>query len=97
MAKKANVTVFLPSTVDLAASRLVKNTFCFAVKPWQGVRDAVDRPNACVQLRAEYFNGFVGEEIWNPNTKVSEDCLYLNIAVPANLPFNHTADVMVSK
>ena len=81
----------------LDAFTLRKKPVFFAVKPWQGVRDAVDRPNACVQLRAEYFNGFVGEEIWNPNTKVSEDCLYLNIAVPANLPFNHTADVMVSQ
>ena len=59
------------------------------------MKDAVVRPNACVQLRSEYYPGFFGEEQWNPNTKISEDCLYLNIAVPANLPFNHTADVMV--
>lgn len=40
------------------------------------------------------FPGFFGSEMWNPNTPVSEDCLYLNVAVPRPHP-NNTA-VMVS-
>ena len=40
------------------------------------------------------FEGFAGSEMWNPNTPQSEDCLYLNIAVPVPRPNNSA--VMVS-
>jgi acetylcholinesterase len=52
-------------------------------EPWDGVWDATRLPNSCYQERYEYFPGFEGEEMWNPNTNISEDCLYLNIWVPA--------------
>ncbi|XP_071449343.1 acetylcholinesterase-like [Hetaerina americana] len=52
-------------------------------EPWDGVWDATKLPNSCYQERYEYFPGFEGEEMWNPNTNISEDCLYLNIWVPA--------------
>lgn len=59
------------------------------VEPWHGVLDATRKPNSCMQERYEYFPGFAGEEMWNPNTNVSEDCLYLNIWAPAKARLRH--------
>ncbi|KAL5285150.1 BCHE family protein [Megaselia abdita] len=58
-------------------------------EPWHGVLDATRLPSTCVQERYEYFPGFPGEEMWNPNTNVSEDCLYLNIWSPAKARLRH--------
>lgn len=58
------------------------------VEPWTGIRDALRPPNSCMQERTEYFPGFRGEEMWNPNTNISEDCLYLNLWVPASVRRN---------
>lgn len=60
--------------------------------PWHGIFDANKLPNSCYQERYEYFPGFEGEEMWNPNTNISEDCLYLNIWVPQRLRFRHHND-----
>lgn len=59
------------------------------VDSWHGVYDATTLPNSCYQERYEYFPGFEGEEMWNPNTNISEDCLYLNIWVPQRLRIRH--------
>ena len=32
------------------------------------------------------WEGFEGSEAWNANTKLSEDCLYLNVVVPKPHP-----------
>ncbi|KAF4525883.1 hypothetical protein B566_EDAN014660 [Ephemera danica] len=52
------------------------------IDPWDGILLADTMPSSCFQERYEYFPGFEGEEMWNPNTNISEDCLYLNIWAP---------------
>ncbi|XP_018327669.1 acetylcholinesterase [Agrilus planipennis] len=59
------------------------------IEPWHGILNATKLPNSCVQERYEYFPGFEGEEMWNPNTNISEDCLYLNLWVPQRLRIRH--------
>lgn len=59
------------------------------LEPWHGVLNATVLPNSCVQERYEYFPGFEGEEMWNPNTNTSEDCLYMNLWVPKKLRLRH--------
>ncbi|XP_014484403.1 PREDICTED: acetylcholinesterase isoform X2 [Dinoponera quadriceps] len=61
------------------------------IEPWHGILNATTLPNSCYQERYEYFPGFEGEEMWNPNTNISEDCLYLNIWVPHKLRLRHKA------
>uniref|UniRef100_T1J8Q3 Carboxylic ester hydrolase n=1 Tax=Strigamia maritima TaxID=126957 RepID=T1J8Q3_STRMM len=55
------------------------------IPPWEGIYEATRLPNSCMQDKNEYFPGFRGEEMWNPNTNLSEDCLYLNVWVPARV------------
>jgi hypothetical protein len=64
------------------------------VKNWDGVLNATTQPNTCYQLRDEAFPGFWAVEMWNPNTPVSEDCLYLSVWTPHPKP--KKAAVMVS-
>ncbi|KAM9452560.1 acetylcholinesterase-like isoform 9-T10 [Salvelinus alpinus] len=52
---------------------------------WTGVLHATRYPNSCLQPQDTLFPGFRGAEMWNPNTKMSEDCLYLNIWTPPPL------------
>lgn len=68
------------------------------VVPWPGVRESTAWPNRCYQLASAnppgtfYFN----EYYWDPSKdpKDSEDCLYLNIWVPAK-PARGLLPVMV--
>lgn len=59
------------------------------VESWHGVLDATRLPAACWQERYEYFPGFAPEEMWNPNTNISEDCLYLNVWAPVHAKMRH--------
>jgi para-nitrobenzyl esterase len=68
------------------------------VVPWSGVKDSSAWPNRCYQLASAnppgtfYFN----EYYWDPakDPRDSEDCLYLNIWVPAK-PAGASLPVMV--
>jgi len=53
-----------------------------ALEPWNGTYYAVKQPNTCYQEHFVSFPEFRGEMMWNPNTNISEDCLYLNMWVP---------------
>nr|pir hypothetical protein Y48B6A.15 - Caenorhabditis elegans [Caenorhabditis elegans] len=53
-------------------------------KQWRGLYDATKPANACFQTRDNYNTSFWGSEMWNANTQISEDCLYLNIWAPAD-------------
>uniref|UniRef100_UPI0037E7E002 acetylcholinesterase-like n=1 Tax=Semicossyphus pulcher TaxID=241346 RepID=UPI0037E7E002 len=52
------------------------------VAGWEGVKDSTKFPNTCYQIPDTAFPGFRGAEMWNPNTPLSEDCLYLNVWSP---------------
>lgn len=66
-----------PPVGDLRFRKPVK------IDPWPGIFNAHHLPNSCQQETMTTFPGFRGEEMWNPNTNISEDCLYLNIWVPS--------------
>ncbi|XP_034943568.1 acetylcholinesterase-like [Chelonus insularis] len=60
---------------------------------WDGILNATTQPNSCVQIYDTVFGDFAGAMVWNPNTQLSEDCLYINVVVPRPRPTN--AVVMV--
>ena len=51
-------------------------------KHWMHIKHTNVKPNACWQTPDESFNRMPGVSMWNPNTNMSEDCLYLNCWVP---------------
>ncbi|XP_030621090.1 cholinesterase-like [Chanos chanos] len=51
--------------------------------PWKGVREATQFSSSCYQQIDALFPGFTGAEMWNPNTRMNEDCLYLNVWTPS--------------
>lgn len=62
---------------------------------WPGIHNATKYASSCYQIIDQTFPGFQGSEMWNPNTNLSEDCLYLNVWVPAPKPKNATVMVWV--
>ncbi|XP_012274789.1 acetylcholinesterase [Orussus abietinus] len=60
---------------------------------WTGILNATTLPNSCVQILDTVFGDFSGATMWNPNTPLNEDCLYVNVVAPKPRPTN--AAVMV--
>ncbi|XP_071571350.1 acetylcholinesterase [Temnothorax nylanderi] len=56
------------------------------VEHWSGVLNATTLPNSCVQIFDTVFGDFPGATMWNPNTPLNEDCLYVNVVVPYPRP-----------
>ena len=54
------------------------------VEPWTSPKEAKKLPPTCYQVVDTAFDKFPGVDMWNPNTGMSEDCLYLNIWAPAS-------------
>ena len=58
------------------------------VEPWkdsESYKDTREQPKACTQTPDFAFGeDFEGTQVWNPNTEISEDCLYLNVHAPRN-------------
>ncbi|CAI5443648.1 unnamed protein product [Caenorhabditis angaria] len=63
-------------------------------KSWEGIWDATELSRACYQTRDDYNSSFWGSEMWNANTAIDEDCLYLNIWAPADA-YNLTVMVYI--
>lgn len=55
---------------------------------WPNIINTTSLPNSCVQIVDTVFGDFPGSTMWNPNTPLSEDCLYINIVVPRPRPKN---------
>lgn len=66
------------------------------VNSWQGVADATKKAKCCWQYM---FSGFdqanPAARIWANNTEMDEDCLYLNVWTPDDIPANTKLPVMV--
>ncbi|XP_053513773.1 cholinesterase isoform X1 [Artibeus jamaicensis] len=62
---------------------------------WSDIWNATKYSNSCYQNTDQSFPGFTGSEMWNPNTDLSEDCLYLNVWIPVPKPKNATVMVWI--
>lgn len=66
------------------------------VKSWgDQVLNATELPNSCFQLIDTVITDFDGVDMWNPNTNVSEDCLYLSVYTPHPKPRNSPVMVWI--
>ena len=65
------------------------------IEKWSGIYNATKLPNSCYQRPDDQFDDFRGSNMWNPNTRISEDCLYMNVWVPKTQPRIRRSAVLV--
>ncbi|CAL4109495.1 unnamed protein product, partial [Meganyctiphanes norvegica] len=58
------------------------------IDKWHNVKETIHQPNSCIQINDTFFGDFPATQQWNPNTRISEDCLYLSVVVPKPRPIN---------
>jgi len=52
--------------------------------------DAMTMGNSCIQFIDKTYGEFVGMDMWNAQSPLSEDCLYINVWVPRQTTDNDT-------
>ncbi len=65
------------------------------IDPWEETLDVSNLPNSCWQMFDELFGDFLGTSMWNANTELSEDCLYLSVITPRPRPKNAAVIVWI--
>ncbi|XP_054924860.1 acetylcholinesterase-like [Dermacentor andersoni] len=65
------------------------------IEPWTDVFDATVKPNSCFQVLDTLYGNFSGSVMWNANTRMSEDCLKLNVWTPGCSPSKKPFAVLV--
>ncbi|OQV24116.1 Acetylcholinesterase [Hypsibius exemplaris] len=65
------------------------------LRMWDGILNATKPPNSCYQALDTTFDDFLGSAMWNANTQLSEDCLYLSIWVPQPRPTSSAVMVWI--
>lgn len=53
-----------------------------AKRPWTQEYFCTKPPKSCPQSKDTYWGDFKGADMWNANTEISEDCLFLNVWAP---------------
>ena len=93
LGRDLNIFLGIPYAVPPVGDRRFKRAQL--IEKWDGVKNATQFPNACYQVVDTMYDQFDGVNMWNPNTNMSEDCLYLNIWSPSSGAVGPTKAVMV--
>ena len=92
----ANFKCLFSSFPPVEAKKCSTSCFCSSVAdPYEATRMG----NSCIQYIDKTYGDFVGLDMWNAQSPLSEDCLYLNIWTPRHSPAadDHTPNARRSR